>query len=305
MNILVLGLGSIARKHISAITKLNQNNQVFALRSGKQGRKYSGAKNVYNLADINVESIDFCIISTPTSLHKRSIEQIESLGIPLFIEKPLYDSLEIEALVGRILNENTTTYMACNLRFLDCLQFLKNNSKLIESKILNEVNVYSGSYLPDWRPSSDFRESYSSKKEMGGGVHLDLVHELDYLYWIFGMPKSVYSHLKSQSSLSISAYDYANYLLEYGGFCANVVLNYYRRDSKRTLELVFEDETWEIDLLTNRITANNKLVYSSPQKIMDTYERQMEYFIECLEDGKKPFNTINDGLNVLRICLNK
>ena len=141
-----------------------------------------------------------------------------------------------------ITNKGIKSYVACNLRFLDCISFIKDNLPQLLNKKLNEVNVYCGSYLPDWRPNADFRAAYSAKAELGGGVHLDLIHELDYVYWLLGIPKQVNRTFKSQSSLSIGSIDYANYILDYNGFCANVVLNYYRRDSKRTLELVFEDE---------------------------------------------------------------
>jgi predicted dehydrogenase len=173
----------------------------------------------------------------------------------------------------------------------------------VQSKRLNEVNVYCGSYLPDWRPNIDFRKTYSAIPELGGGVHIDLIHELDYLYWLFGMPKGVKRNFRSQSSLSILSFDYANYLLDYNGFCANVVLNYFRREPKRNLELVFDDETWNIDLLKNQITCNHQTIFSSEQRIADTYPLQMEYFIDSIKEKESTFNTISDAYNVLKICL--
>ena len=242
MKVLILGPGSIARKHVQSILRIVPGSQIFALRSGNGGEKYPGVTNIYSLSEIDTRNINFCIISTPTSEHKSSIEQVIRYGVPLFIEKPIHNSIEIRSTILEITKANLVTYVACNLRFLDSLQYLKNNMAIIESKKLNEVNVYSGSYLPDWRANINFRDSYSANRELGGGVHLDLIHELDYLYWMFGIPRSVHSLFKNQSTLGISAFDYANYLLEYDGFCASIVLNYYRRDSKRTLELIFADE---------------------------------------------------------------
>ena len=140
-------------------------------------------------------------------------------------------------------------------------------------------------------------------RDRGGGVHLDLIHELDYLYWLFGMPKKVSSMFKNQSSLHISSFDYTNYILEYPLFCANVVLNYYRRDTKRTFELVFEDETWNVDLLSNSVKCNNKVIFESEQKIIDTYQAQMRYFTDLLINNTPSFNTIDDAFNVLKIAL--
>jgi predicted dehydrogenase len=165
--------------------------------------------------------------------------------------------------------------------------------------------VYCGSYLPDWRPNLDFRKSYSANSEMGGGVHIDLIHELDYLYWLFGKPVEVIRKFKSQSSLSISSTDYANYILDFNGFCASIILNYYRRDTKRTLQLVFDDETWDVDLLTNQVVTQGQIIFSSDQRIADTYPLQMRYFLNSVAVEKKSMNTVADAYEVLKICLGK
>src|SRR5690606_14944767 len=127
----------------------------------------------------------YIIISNPTFKHKETIVNLLPLGLPLFIEKPLFDKLDGEFLLHAIKEKNLITYVACNLRFLDCLKFIKD---FILGKRINEVNIYCGSYLPDWRQGVNFREIYSANKDMGGGVHIDLIHEIDYANWIFGNP---------------------------------------------------------------------------------------------------------------------
>lgn len=305
MRILIIGLGSVGKKHINALRSIYSYAEVFALRSKRDAVNIPEIRNIFDIDEISSVSIDFAIISNPTFEHKRSIEKLLKFGYPLFIEKPVYLSLDIEELVTKVNEKKIITYVACNLRFLDCIKFIKENMVQINDKKLNEVNVYCGSYLPDWRPNHDFSTIYSVDAKSGGGVHLDLIHELDYLYWIFGTPNEVRRNFRAQSSLSITSIDYANYLLDYSGFCANVVLNYYRRDSKRSLELIFNDETWIIDLLTNTITCNEKVLFSSKQQISDTYKEQMEYFTNCVSKNSTTFNTISDAFNVLKICLEK
>lgn len=305
MKLLIIGLGSIGRKHVKAIKSIRPNAEIFALRSAIDANIYPGVTNIFKIEEIESVVIDFAIIANPTSEHKSTIAQLIPFGFPLFIEKPIYSSLNIEDLVNSIGSKDISTYVACNLRFLECIKFIKDKLSLFPNKKLNEVNVYCGSYLPEWRPNVDFKETYSANTELGGGVHIDLIHELDYLYWLFGMPNKVTRRFKSQSSLAIPSFDYANYALDYNGFCVGVVLNYYRRDSKRTLELVFEDETWNIDLLKNQIICNNQILFSSEQRIADTYMTQMEYYIDCLGEKKDTFNTISDAYNVLKICLPK
>jgi len=303
MKVLIIGLGSIGQKHVKAINSILPDAEIFALRSTVHAKIHPGVINIFKIEEIESVAIDFAIVANPTSEHKKSIEQLLSFGFPLFIEKPIYSSVDIENLVISVNKKGISTYVACNLRFLDCIRFIKEKLPQLHDKRLNEVNVYCGSYLPDWRPNVDFRKTYSANSELGGGVHIDLIHELDYLYWLFGTPKTVDRKFKNQSSLAISSFDYANYVLDYNGFCASVVLNYYRRDSKRTLELVFEDETWNIDLLKNQITCNNQILFSSKQRIADTYQTQMEYYIDCLRKKTDTFDSISDAYYILKICL--
>lgn len=303
MKILIFGLGSVGKKHIRAIQTILPHAEIFAIRSNKDSESMIGVKNINALDEIKSIAFDFAVISNPTSEHKITISQLIEFKFPLFIEKPLYSSLDIKELIYKINFNRVSTYVACNLRFLDSLKFVYELLSQKQNRKLNEVNVYCGSYLPDWRSGVDFRKTYSAVKSLGGGVHLDLIHELDYLYWFFGIPVQVNRSFKSQSSLNIESFDYANYLIDYGGFYANVVLNYYRKDAKRILELIFEDETWIVDLLRNQVTCNGEIRYASFQSVGDTYNAQMQYFIRCVEDNEIAFNTVDDAFNVLKICL--
>ena len=303
MKVLLLGLGSIGKRHVGAILAIDPQAMIYALRSQPNASAHPGVINIYSLAELEAVTLDFAIIANPTSMHKDSIASLLPLGCPLFIEKPLHATLDLADLLAQIAARGTLTYIACNLRFLDCLAHLKNQWPELSKKRLNEANAYCGSYLPEWRPGQDFRKSYSANPDLGGGVHIDLIHELDYLYWLWGMPLQVRSTLQHRSSLAIPAIDYANYLLEYPGFAANVVLNYYRRDARRTLELVFEDETWLVDLRANRIDCNGREIMASTQTVADTYLLQMQYFIALVQGQQPSFNTVDDAYNVLKICL--
>jgi predicted dehydrogenase len=302
LKVLIIGLGSIGKKHIALVNSIEPGSIIFALRSKKEAEVYTGVTNIYSLDEIAITTVDFAIIANPTSEHKKTIEKLIKYEIPLFIEKPLHDTLDVSNLIDSITSKCIISYVACNLRFLESIKFIKD--KIANCK-LNEVNAYCGSYLPEWRPNNDFRKLYSANKELGGGVHIDLIHEIDYIYWLFGIPKEVKRNFRSQSSLSISAYDYANYLLDYEGFCANIVLNYYRRDPKRTIELIFEDETWSVDLLKNQIIVDQRIIFTSTLRITDTYLSQMKYFINCIDKKVNTFNTVSDAYNVLKICLDK
>lgn len=300
MNVLVVGLGSIAHKHVKALRIIDPLVNIFALRYSTEGESYDGIVDIFDFDDLIALEFAFAIVSNPTSEHASTIEKLVPFKIPLFIEKPLFHSLKHRHLLSVIKLEEIDTYVACNLRFLESLCFAKN---FIKTKRINEVNIYCGSYLPDWRPHQDFRELYSAHKNMGGGVHIDLIHEIDYAYWFFGKPLGITKTFDSSSSLSISAIDYANYLFKYEGFSTSIILNYYRRDSKRSMEIICEDGTLQIDLLKNAVYWNSKLLFESAKGIQHTYLDQLRFFLDCINEKKILFNDIHEAFEILELCL--
>ena len=304
MHILIIGLGSIARKHIHAIRAIVPDASIYALRSRKGAPGVEGVTDIASLDELRVTP-DFAIISNPTSLHASAITSLLGLRIPLFIEKPLFDSLDHKAVMDDIRRSDVTTYVACNLRHLDSLRYLHDYISSHPERRINEVNVYCGSYLPDWRPGTDFRKCYSAIPELGGGVNIDLIHDIDYTCWIFGMPERSFGLCRSASSLGIRAIDYANYTLAYPGFTASIILNYYRRDYRRRLEVLFDDDTWTLDIPSDSITdSRGETVYRGNSTPADTYTAQMRYFIDTLRSGVRPDNDAATAYDILKICLN-
>lgn len=306
MKILIVGLGSIAKKHIAAIRELMPDARIYALRSSNPAKEVEGIVNLYSI-DESAKDFEFAIISNPTSKHAETIEELIKLQIPLFIEKPVFGDLAHESLVETVYASGVLNYVACNLRFLDSIRFLHDYIKNHPERRVNEVNVYCGSYLPEWRPGTDYRQCYSAVPELGGGVNIDLIHDIDYVYWIFGKPEESIRICRSVSSLGIRAVDYASYTLLYPTFTANIVLNYYRRDYKRTLEVVFEDCTWLVDLKRNVIldASADCVIYEGSNTPIDTYRSQMEYFLQLMKNGEKAENSVTEAYDVLKICLEK
>lgn len=301
MKVVVIGVGSIAKKHIEAIKAIESDNHVYALRHSKESLPVDGVIDFYDIKLIEEIDPSFIIISNPTSEHFKTLKQLLDYNYPLFVEKPLFSNIgeKEKELVATINKKNIKTYVACNLRFHEGIRFLK---KELEGKKIEEVNIYCGSFLPDWRPGKDFRKIYSANKEMGGGVHIDLIHELDYLYWIFKKPKSIVKTFSSKSSLDISSVDYANFIWEYDTFYATVILNYYRKEPKRTFEILTDKGTYLLDLLSNKIIFNNNTIFESKQEMKDMYIDQMNFFVNNIIEGEK-FNSINESYKILELCL--
>lgn len=302
MKVLIHGLGSIAQKHVLVLKKLNPEVKIYALRSGESKHPIDGVISIHKLEELK-EEVDFVIISTPTSLHYQSIMMLKSLKVPLFIEKPVLISMDGANLLGDELEKaGVKTYVACNLRFHPVIQFLKQELK--RKKPL-ELLVYCGSYLPEWRPGTDYTNSYSSKKEMGGGVELDLIHEVDYTIYLLGHPnKRILSYGSRLSNLEISSNDFALYVLEYENLIATITLNYYRKKAKRTIEIIWDDDIWYADLLQGKVLSEfNGIIFKSDYNIMKTYSAQMSHFIDNYKSDYEFENNFRESLKILNLAI--
>ena len=278
---------------------------LYALRSSSNSINIQDIVDIYKLEDIPSD-IDFILITNPTSLHAETILRLIKFEKPLFIEKPVFDTLSNkDEIIKKVVEKNIKTYVGCNLRFHPALNFIKNLLNKNNIKI-NEVNIYCGSYLPDWRPSQDYRVSYSSNKQLGGGVHLDLIHELDYAIWLFGKPIKYNSIKRKVSNLLIDTIDFSNYNLAYSDFNVSITLNYYRNKPKRQLEIILENEIILCDLLTSTITnINNDIIFNYEDfTFSKTYLYQMEYFINSLKSKNVYMNDIQESFEILKIALN-
>jgi predicted dehydrogenase len=306
MKILIIGFGSIAYKHYQALLLIEPTVKIVAKRSGLNMEPLNNVLSIFKDEEMWQNApYDFIIISNPTYLHAETIEQVLGLNCPIFVEKPLFHILDSSRILEKISSAGNLIYVGCNLRFLDSLVYVKE--VLLPKVIVNEVNVYCGSNLPEWRLGVDFKSVYSAHSKLGGGVHLDLIHELDYIYWLFGKPQNVFSYRSSLSSLEIDSIDYASYLLGYNKFAVNVVLNYFRTDRKRSMELVCKEDTYTVDLLSNCVYSSKEIIFESQQVLTDTYKKQLEYFIvKALHTSTlevKLMNDIFEAYEVLKICL--
>ncbi|MEM6376691.1 MAG: Gfo/Idh/MocA family oxidoreductase [Bacteroidota bacterium] len=301
MKVLIIGLGSIARRHILALRKLDPQVEILALRSNPSASQQEDITNLFDWQDIPTD-LDFILISNPTSAHFSTIQKCITFQVPLFIEKPPLMHLEgAKELVRTTEEASIRTYTAFNMRFHPVLQWLKANLPVAE---VLETRAYCGSYLPDWRPDTDYTKSYSASAELGGGVHLDLIHEMDYVNWLFGNPDSVRGVIDKISDLEITSTDYAHYQLFYKKMNATISLNYFRRDTKRSIEIVLKEGTWCADLIQNTVTENHqKVLFSAPVDVQKMYNDQMAYFVKNLNASGPFMNELAQSLRTLDYAL--
>lgn len=304
MNVLIVGLGSIGLKHYDIIKKLKPEAKFYALRSRTESIQVNGIENIFKKDNLHKYDFDFAVISSPSYLHLDDILNIINLDIPIFVEKPIVTNLDQLNIIENI-NKEKYIHVAYNLRFHPLINFIKEYIQNNQFKI-NEVNSYCGSYLPNWRPQKDYKKIYSANKSLGGGVHLDLIHEPDYIIYLFGLPSSSSCSYRKISNLDIDSIDYANIQFEYEEFSAQIILNYFRKDTKRTLEIITENDSLMVDFVENNIYSVNQkgIIFSSNEDLMSvSYVKQMEYFLNMITDKKLFQSNLDTAIQTMKYLL--
>jgi predicted dehydrogenase len=226
LKILVIGLGSIGKRHLRNILALGYSNVSVVSRSGSVDDEYNFL-HVYSSLDkaLQESTFDVAIICTPTSNHIDTLVQLIDAGIHnIYLEKPVSHSIsEVENSLDLSSISNKNIVVGFDLHFEP--GFEKVKYLLAENRIgkVVSVNAQVGQYLPDWRPHEDYRKGMSARKETGGGVMLDLVHEFDYLYSLFGKAQTVAALYKNSGSLEIETEDVAEVLIQFTSGCLGTI----------------------------------------------------------------------------------
>ena len=313
-RILIVGLGSIGSRHLRIARENFPNSKIKILR-------HQTSTSNPELSDgclLTLEEvIDFApvvaVISNPSTFHLGIAQTLAKIGTHMLIEKPISASSEgVLRLIGICKEMNSVLMLGYNLRFSSSLQHFRN---LIKSDLVGKllsVRCEVGQYLPSWRPGSDYRQGVSAKKILGGGVLLELSHEIDYLRWIFGEVDWVRATISRQSNLDIDVEDSAHMIIGFQKsatepqLIGTLNMDFIRHDKTRSCVAIGENGTlrWdgvagEIFVFKEGASAWEKITSSENEN--DTYRTQWREFVKCVNRSSLPTVTGEDGLRVLEV----
>lgn len=304
MNTLFVGSGSIGKRHIRNLAQVCAQEatplHLELLRSGRQPLpediEAAVSRCVYD-TDALAERYDAVWIANPTHLHYDTICALKHRANKFFVEKPLFDTLTHPPEEMGLPAENLY-YVACPLRYTGVLQYAKT---FFRTRMPFSIRAISSSYLPDWRPGVDYRQTYSAHAEQGGGVCIDLIHEWDYLSDLFGFPLEVQKSCGRFSQLEITSDDLACYIARYPRFLAEVHLDYFGRCPERKLEAWLEDGKYTFDILNGRVCRNDREIAHFDETPNDKYLAELRYFLSLTpEDGSA--NDLGHAYTVQRLA---
>jgi len=329
MKILFIGLGGIGQRHLRNV-RAKFGNSVSILAYRARGLRKTVTPNLTIDHDVDFiekysvqvftdldealsKEPDVAFICNPTSHHMSSCLAVAEAGCDIFVEKPLSYSMQGVKNLQALCNEKKLIcHVGYQLRFHPCYLTLK--SLLKEESIGNIISVYSevGEYLPGWHKYEDYRQMYASKKELGGGVILSQIHEIDYLYDLFGMPNRVFALGGHLSKLEIDVEDAADVLMEVTlnkrTFPVSLHLDYVQHQPSRICKIIGDSGTIIMDI------ANLKVIVEKPdigKKVFDfngfdrneLFTREIDHFFDCIANRKAPIISLEDGINSLKVAL--
>lgn len=308
-KIAFVGLGSIATRHLKNVhtylASRGDSCEVDLYRSSLGRLLTDGVQplvsNIYLYAnELPAErQYDVVFVTNPTSMHYETVERFAVYTKSFFIEKPVFDNTSVDEGIFEAI-KNIPSYVACPLHYNAVLQYVKQNVNLDEVIC---ARAMSSSYLPDWRPGQDYRKTYSAHKDFGGGVSIDLIHEWDYLTWLFGMPTECQQMIGKVSNLDIDSDDLAIYIGRNEKTTFELHLDYFGRKAQRTLDLFTAEDTIHCDLIAGTVSYLKEGRTITLESERNAYQlAEIAHFFDIINDKTINDSTPEHAYQVLKIA---
>ncbi len=281
--ILFLGLGGAGQRHLRILRERLPNvRMIGARRTGKTPvlnsdftvRNEATLESEYDIEffkDVNEayeQNPDLVVIATPTFNHAESIIKAAKHKANILVEKPGAMNIKQAHNVTSTVKDNKVGFfISYQRRFHPLVGRLRR--VLDSNKIgkLMSVRVAVSSYVPDWHPYEDFHDLYACRSDLGGGVLKTETHEIDFITWLFGIPRQIFSTYGCRGKFNIDVEDSANLLLDYDSFSVQMTMCFMQKKQERNFKF-FGQKGWiEFDLINQKL-----VVCSYDNKDLEVYE---------------------------------
>lgn len=314
-HVVVVGAGSIGRRHLRSARAIDADATLTVVRRAAEPDdelRQIGVSTVTSLDDID-DPVDVIVLATPSANHIDLLPELVESGRALLVEKPVVTDRDDVERVRSLLVSSSPAIRAAgfNLRYLPSLIRLRDMVRSGELGTIVRATLTAGQWLPDWRPGSDYRQSYSASAERGGGVEFDLSHEFDIARWVFGDMSVAHACGGQLSSLEIDSNDTSTAILvgEGGAPIVTVVLDYVSRERVRRYEVVGDRGSlvWDIEgSLTHSDADGSRVVClaASAFDVGQTYVTMMRRVLEASRSGDdSSIQLLVDGLASSRLAV--
>jgi predicted dehydrogenase len=295
MKVLLVGYGSIGKRHYDLLKNNKDVSEIDVVtRYGcVTGNSFS---DLYAIERGDLTQYSLFLLCSETRLHEEQLRYIDSQvkNKIILVEKPLAN----QAL--DLISKNSV-YVTYNLRFHPVIQKLK---VLLENERVLSFSVQSGQYLPSWRPSQDYRTSYSADLFRGGGVLRDLSHEIDYTQWLCGGLDLISAIAGSYSHLDLNSDDICTILAKNKlGTHIQIQMDYLSYRPKREIEIQTDNYTISACLISNciRIYDRKGFVETINDEILDRNFTYLAMHSAVFENKLEKLTSFQEANDIMKI----
>ncbi len=302
-KIFFIGLGGAGQRHVRVFRNLLPPETEFsAFRSVRKTPLLNSdfsvdydrsIENKYNIRLFNSieEGFDnkpnLVVISTPTSMHFDVAMESARRKLNIFIEKPFsHDLTGFVDFKKKVIENNLCFFISFQRRFHN--HFRKIKDFISRGGLGNVISAVFNvcTYVPEWHPYEDFRSLYACRRELGGGVLLTEIHEIDLSYWYFGLPDYVYCTGGNYSDTTLDVEDSAHIVLKYKKYAIVINLCFMQKHARRDFYIAgtkgyVEWNACNNSLLISDYKNNKKEINSDPDFTNDMmFFAQADYFLK-------------------------
>lgn len=304
--VLVRGTGSIGLRHLRVLRD-RVGARAVALPTRPERAAELSALGFDVAADFGAAPGDGplrTVVATDTSRHVSDAREALQRG-DVLVEKPLSaDRTGLAELAHAASELGHSVHVAFCLRFDAGLRAFR--TRLPEIGGVHAVRIECQSFLPSWRPGSDYRASYSARAAEGG-VLRDLAHELDYAVWLFGRPTAVFCALANSGRLGIESEEAADLFWRApSGASVSIRLDYLSPVARRRMRATGPLGELEWDAVAGEVTLRR--AGAEPEREQhrverdDMYVRQAEAFLRAADGGDADgLATLDEGAFVVAL----
>ncbi len=308
VKVAVVGTGSIGLRHLRVLRQLPAVEPVAIPKRLERVEELQkqGFSTAKDLDQAIGQGAGLCLVASDTGQHLRDGLLALARGLDTMVEKPLArDCAEAQCLNSQARSTGQNLFVACVLRFSESLNTFRD--MLTQAGLIHSVRIEAQSYLPDWRPNRDYRDSYSARADEGG-VLRDMIHEVDYAGWLFGWPASLQARLENLGRLGIDSEESADLNWQTpDGASVSLRLDFVSKPAHRGITARGDRGAIEWDGIAKTVTLalgnEAKQMIPSSQDIDDMYLAQARAFVNAASGDLDPrLATGGDGVRAMAVC---
>ena len=326
MKALFVGLGSIGQRHLRNLKKIRPDIDIMAVRSQRVAPVLSDSNQVINGVNIQdnyglleFDSLDKALackpdivfVTNPSSMHIDTAKEALKSNAFIFIEKPIshnYDGVEELIKIEKSMGINKI-FVGYQFRFNPALKLVK---KLLKENLIGNIvgaQFVNGEYLPNWHPYEDYRLSYASRNDLGGGAIVSQIHDFDYATWLFGNPQKIYAVGGHLSELEIDVEDSVQVIMQCNDIPISIQLDYLQWPPRREVSIIGDKGSIQCNLITMEVVVNNRITKNIEKYDFPNFNRndlfldEMKNFLAFASGNESPVVNFLDGASSLRIAL--